>query len=138
MVISIILAVFVSCDEAAADDSCYILEVMCYYSSEEYLDEDSLKYAYYDKLLTGKAIRDPQSWKMLDIVFGPEGRVYDYAMALNINRIYSVLPNSVCTATYSWGSQKASIEQGFRAAIGDSLKQVLDNIYNKKNKQLFI
>ena len=109
-------------------DSCYILEAMCYYSSEDYLEEDSLKYAYYDKLLTGKAIRDPQSWKMLDIIFGPEGRVYDLSMALNINRIYSVLPNSVCTATYSWGSQKASIEQGFSAAIGDSLKQLLDVI----------
>ena len=110
------------------ENACYLLEVMCYYSSEEFLGEDSLKYAYYDKLLTGTAIRDAQSWKMLDIIFGAEGRVYDLSMALNINNIYNVIPQSVCGNDYSWSNKKASIESGFEAQIGDSLKELLEVI----------
>lgn len=111
--------------DSFVEKSCYILEVMSYYSSESYLGEKSLKYAYYDKLLTGKAIRDPQSWKMLDIIFGSEGRVYDLSMALNIKNIYNVIPQSVCTADYSWGNKKASIESGFIAEIGNTIEELL-------------
>ncbi len=76
----------------------YILEAMCYYSSESYFEaigsdgSRSLKYAYRETVLKRKATRDDESMEMLDLVFN--NRIFDIAIALDINEITKALPNA--------------------------------------------
>ena len=109
-------------NDSLNEKSAYILEAMAYYSSQEYFDEESLNYAYYMEVLRGKASRDDASWEMLDLIF--ETRVYDFACALNIKSINSVIRGSACGTTYNWESQKASLLSGFDSAIAEQLEQL--------------
>lgn len=107
--------------ENKEDKSVYILEAMAYYSSQEYCDKDSLNYAFYDKVLRGKATRDDKSWEMLDLIF--ENRVYDLACALNINRIVNSIYSAVRNSGYcNWNTLKDGAQAGFDAAIAKELE----------------
>lgn len=67
------------------EKSSYILEAMCYYSSQEYAADQSLNYNYYYRVLRAKGVRDQNAWKMLDLIF--DNRVYDLVFAVNIGGV---------------------------------------------------
>ena len=102
----------------------YILEALCYYSSQEFADNESLNYAYYNKVLRGKGTRDDDSWKMLDYIF--DNRKYDLACALNISSVNTTIYNSVCTgSTCNWFSNKGAYLGGFAAAINKHIETLM-------------
>jgi len=106
--------------EALNDKAGYILEAMCYYSSQEYADTDSLNYAYYNKVLRGKGTRDDDSWKMLDYIF--DNRVFDVAIALNVSGIKGVIRTAVCDANGNWISGKEAKLKNLGKKINDLIK----------------
>lgn len=101
----------------------YILEALCYYSSQEYKDTESLNYAYYNKVLRGKGTRDDDSWKMLDYIF--DNRVYDLACALNIKNVNGVIYKSVCESNGNWTTNKAASLGGLQGAINNQLETLM-------------
>jgi len=109
--------------EALNDKAGYILEAMCYYSSQEYADTESLNYAYYNKVLRGKGTRDDDSWKMLDYIF--DNRVFDLACALNLSSVNSVITGAACNSTGNWVSSKASKLSNLGGAINKQLETLM-------------
>ena len=101
----------------------YILEALCYYSSQEFADTDSLNYAYYNKVLRGKGTRDDDSWKMLDYIF--DNRVYDLACALNISKVNDAVMSATCTSTGNWTSTKGQSLTSLAGAINKQLETLM-------------
>jgi len=67
------------------DKAGLILEAMAYYSV------DTLTYAYYDKALNGRYIRDTESGEMFDIMF--QSAVYDFGYIFNVGGLGNLLEN---------------------------------------------
>ena len=109
--------------DALNEKAGYILEALCYYSSQEYADTASLNYAYYNKVLRGKGTRDDDSWKMLDFIF--DNRKYDLACALNISGVNSAIQNATRVSTGNWTSTKQSNLSGLAAAINKQLETLM-------------
>ena len=111
-------------NENKENKSVYILEALAYYSSEEHSDDESLKYAYYDRLLRGKATRDDKSWEMLDLIF--ENRVYDLALALDANKITDSLYKAAKNPGHcNWQTIKAGEQAGFIPSIAKELETLI-------------
>ena len=109
-------------NDSLNEKSAYILEAMAFYSSEEYFGEESLNYAYYMEVLRGKASRDDASWEMLDLIF--ETRVYDFACALDVRNINSVLRNSMEKLESNWTSNRDANLSGFDTSIAEELENL--------------
>ncbi len=87
------------------EKSSYILEAMCYYSSQEYAGEQSLNYNYYNRVMKAKGVRDENAWGVIDLIFN--NRVYDLGFALNIGKIDSGVIDAATgknTATFNQNS----------------------------------
>jgi hypothetical protein len=91
-------------DEDLNNKSCYVLEAMSYYSSPEFDEEGCLSYAYYTLLLQAKATRDDEAWDMMDVIF--DNRVFDLAIALNLNSIRTILQNCTTGPESNWVSER--------------------------------
>ncbi len=107
--------------ETLNDKSCYILEAMSYYSSQEYAQDQSLNYNYYYRVLRAKGVRDENAWKMLDLIF--DNRTYDLVFAAGIGGV----ADGISKATSSKGANafQAKDYGGLNAHIKDKLATLI-------------
>lgn len=106
-------------DEELLNKSCYVLEAMAYYSSPEFDNEGCLAYAYYTLCLQAKATRDDDAWDMLDLLF--DNRVFDLAIALDLNKITTVLKNCTTGSENNWMSERDANFSNLDAEIASKL-----------------
>lgn len=92
-----------------------ILEALAYYGKEIMLP------AYYDKQITYRMLRDEDSGRMLDIIFG--NRVYDLGVLTNWGNVASILKSNTENIASCW----AENEKAMRSDIDDAVKELYKN-----------
>lgn len=103
------------------EKSSYIIEAMCYYSSQEYAGDKSLNYNYYNRVMKAKGVRDENAWKIIDLIFS--NRVYDLGFAININGIADAV-RSAAAGNNATSFSRANFNN-FGVHINDKLKTLL-------------
>ena len=104
------------------EKSSYILEAMCYYSSQEYAGEQSLNYNYYNRVMKAKGVRDENAWGVIDLIF--DNRLYDLGFALNVASIDSAVisaatgKNSPTFSQNSFNTFNTHLENKLEVLIG--------------------
>ncbi len=99
---------------ADAEATGLIMETMAYYSYEYLVP------AVYEVTLRGKAARDSDSWKMLDIIF--EGASFDFNTVFNFASSSDQFRASVIGEYENWTSNWASRKDAAQAALDNMLK----------------
>ena len=95
----------------------FMLEALCYCSSAEFSQTESLKAAYYEKLLARKVTRDDDSWDMRSLVF--DNRIFDIACAKNTAGINTKIEDSTKSETQAWSTVVATYGQQIETEIAE-------------------
>lgn len=91
-----------------------VLEALAYYGKEIMLP------AYYDKQITYRMLRDEDSGRMLDIIFG--NRVYDLGVLTNWGNVCGTLKSNTENIAKVWASNEGAMRTDIENAIKELYK----------------